>query len=333
MAIVDDNGRLRGQRIAITGARGFIGSALAERLQGYGCTLELVSRESVPQDPTKVASNVCWLMRDLTKTEAWDDLLSRNDIVFHLSAHSDLYYAEQHPMENERANVLPIERLLAAARMTKGAPRTVIMASTATIVGMSKQVRVDDCTPDNPITVYDRGKKQCEELLSAAVKAGYLNAGSLRLANVFGFGARSHNKNRGFLNAMMEKAANGQPITLYGKGEFVRDFIHVDDVVTAFCSAAAVESGLDGAHYLIASGEGHTLREAMTVVGEEAKRAFGCVARIVEVPTPDGLHEIERRNFVGDSTRFERLTGWRHQVDLRTGIRRFMCRLSNTSSV
>lgn len=317
---------LRNRRVAITGARGFIGSALSERLRGHGCRLELVTRQPVSEVSTLTQAN--WSTSDLTQTKSWSDLLSRNEIVIHLSAQSDLYRAEQNPGENERANVVPVEQMVAAARTAEGPPRTVIMASTVTIVGMAKTIPVDDFTPDNPITVYDACKRRCEALLADAAGAGHLKGCSLRLANVFGFGTRSNNKNRGFLNAMIEKAACGEPITLYGKGDYVRDFVHVDDVVSAFCAAASTPSGLDGAHYLIASGAGHTLREVMEIVVEEAYRLFGHAVPIIETPPPATLHEIERRNFVGDSMRFQSLTGWQCQVDLRTGIRRYLSRLA-----
>lgn len=321
---------LRGQRIAITGASGFIGSALVARLQAASCELELISRR-----PSVSAASIPGIRRsvlNLATPESWREILSRNDFVIHLSAQSDLYRAEKDPAESEVANVVPVEALLTAARTLRGHPRKVVMASTATIVGLNESNPVDDLVPDRPITVYDCHKKRCEELLARGAESGFLQACSLRLANVFGFGVPSTNNNRGFLNAMIHRAVAGIPISLYGRGEFVRDFIHVDDVVDAFCRAVAAPIGHDGSHYLIASGVGHTLRQAMDVVCEEVKRVTGKTTNIAEIQPPAGLHSIERRNFVGDSTRFGRLTGWRCGIELRIGIRRFVQRVCGANS-
>ena len=62
---------------------------------------------------------------------------------------------------------------------------------------------------------------------------------TLRLANVYGPGAHGRRADRDVLNRMIGAAMIGQPLTIYGTGEYVRDYIFVEDVVDAFVAAAA----------------------------------------------------------------------------------------------
>jgi UDP-glucose 4-epimerase len=124
----------------------------------------------------------------------------------------------------------------------------------------------------------------------------------------------------------MRRAVTGEGLAIYGKGEYVRDFTFVGDVVDAFCRAVASERVRDGSNYVIASGSGCTLVHAFELVVREAARFTGRTVEIRHVPEPPDLHPIERRNFVGDSSLFQELTGWRPQFDLATGIRDYLDR-------
>ena len=226
--------------IVITGASGYIGTALAQRLRNAACDINLVGRRPIdaPQPSNGVAriQNTC---ADLTQSGAWDAILGDADVVFHLSAQTNLYFAEEHLQQDAQANVEPVRQLIEAARRLKTCRLKVVLASTATIVGNDHENPVDETFADNPISVYDRHKRTCERLLGDAAADGSLHACCLRLSNVYGHGAVSRNANRSILNTMMKRAAKGEALTLYGKGEYQRDFIHIDDVVEAFCSAAA----------------------------------------------------------------------------------------------
>ena len=128
---------------------------------------------------------------------------------------------------------------------------------------------------------------------------------------------------------MMKRAANGEPLTVYGDGSYVRDFTHLDDVVEAFCAAAATDSVRDGSHYVIATGKGHTLAEAFDLVVQEALVRNGRRIEIHHVPEPVDLQPIERRHFVGNPGLFQKLTGWRPQIDLPAGIRNYFVRAAS----
>jgi nucleoside-diphosphate-sugar epimerase len=198
----------------------------------------------------------------------------------------------------------------------------VVFASTVTIVGPCPDNPVTEKTPDNPCSVYDRNKLACEAIFREAAREGWLRACSLRLSNVYGPGA-SVNSNRGILNVMMRRALAGESLTLYGDGHYVRDFTHITDVVAAF--VGAIDDDIcDGSHYVIGTGQGHTLADAYRLVVEQVSAVTGRRPEILHVPEPADLHPIERRNFIGDSSLFRRRTGWQAKTMLDSGIRQFM---------
>lgn len=299
--------------VVITGARGYIGTALARRLRERGRELRLVSRTRQGEGAQCVAA-------DLRNVGDWLRLIDGADAVVHLSSRTDLRAAEADPAGDDALNVEPVRRLIEAARRAGTRPK-VVYASAVTIVGPEHANPVDERTPDRPCSVYDRHKRACETLLREATAHGALSACSLRLANVYGPG-NSVNANRGILNVMMRRALDGEALTLYGEGAYVRDFVHVDDVVEAF--AAALDADVcNGRHYVIASGEGHSLAEAYHMIAATAADTTGREVEIRHVPEPADLHPIERRNFVGNPALFSRLTGWKPQIGLAEGIRRF----------
>ncbi len=312
--------------IVITGARGYIGSVLAKRLASEGHALRLVSRAAAATAPVVGdGARIEHIAADLRDERAWSALLAGADAVVHLSSRTDLRAAEADPAGDEDINVKPMRMLARAAARIPSSP-VVAFASAATVVGMNPRIPVDESTPDDSCSVYDCHKLACERILREATAGGVMRACSLRLSNVYGYGAVSINANRGILNAMMKRAMAGEPLTLFGDGSYMRDFIHLDDVVDAFCRVVATPSACDGSHYVIASGRGHSLAEAFAFVAEEALAQSGRRIDIRHVPEPADLQPIERRNFVGDARRFRERTGWRPQFGLRAGIRDYFTR-------
>jgi len=306
----------------ITGARGYIGRALTKSLIDQGHDLRLVSRSQVISSSGRTSARVEHVRADLRDEESWRALLDGANAVIHLSARTDLNAAEADPATDHALNVKPAHALVRAAERCR-ATISVIFASSTSIAGDAHINPVNESTPDRPCSVYDRHKLECETILRDATRRGVLRACSLRLATVYGYGDGdgSINANRGVLNAMIRRAVGGQPLTLYGDGFPVRDFTHVDDVCNAFRLAVAQPDICDGKHYIIATGRGHTLAEAFGCVAREAHRAIGREVKICHVPEPPNLHPIERSNFIGDASAFQKQTGWRAEVDLESGIR------------
>lgn len=320
------------RRVVITGARGYIGQALAQHLAQAGFALRLVSRGTkFHLDTLNSAAQIDYQTADLRDENAWLPLIADADAVVHLSSRTDLKAAEADPESSENMNIEPLRALVRAAAADERSSLRVLFASTVTIVGDKHPNPVSEQTPDAPCSLYDQHKLACENILKEAMSQGHLRGCSLRLSNVYGFGAASVNSNRGILNAMLKSAFEGRALTLFGDGHYVRDFTHISDVVEAFRLALLSNRVCDSQSYVIATGHGHSLAEAFELIASEAELRTGRAIEIRRVPEPADLHPIEKRNFIGNSGLFQELTSWRPEKDLRSGIRDYFDRAAQTA--
>jgi nucleoside-diphosphate-sugar epimerase len=119
---------------------------------------------------------------------------------------------------------------------------------------------------------------------------------------------------------MVGRALRGEALTVYGRGEQLRDYVHVEDVARAFLAAAVHVDALNGRHCIIGRGEGHSIAQALQLVAERVALRTGKLVPVTHVEPPAGLSPIEARNFVADTRRFAEATGWQARHGLPYGI-------------
>lgn len=304
----------------MTGAAGFIGGRLVNRLAAEACTIIRVARTTLPHVDGPSAADVIDVVGDVRDRATWDRV-SDAHVVIHLAAQTSGAVAAEDPAADFHANVTPMRHLLASCRQRRVHP-IVVFAGTATEAGTPSRLPVTEDEADDPITAYDRHKLMAEDDLKAAASHGAVCGATLRLANVYGPGARGARQDRDVLNRMIAAAVQGQPLTVYGAGEYVRDYVFIEDVVDAFLLAAAHPDRINGRHFVVGSGRGVTIREAFELVAARVEARTGRRVPVITADPPGGLSDIQRRHFVADSSRFAAATGWRASWSLADGIDR-----------
>lgn len=258
---------------------------------------------------------------DLRSHRAWARALKNIDIVFHLAAQTSESLAACNPAADLEANVLPMLRLLECSQRCDTAP-DIVFAGTVTESGFARRLPVDERQPDLPATIYDMHKLMAETCLKHYSAQGLVRGTVLRFSNVYGPGPSSATADRGVLNQMMRRALRGDPLPLYGAGRAMRDFVFVEDATRAFLAAGAGIHRLNGNHYVIGSGQGHTLRQAFELVLARAELITGRRSTLRRIHPPKRSSAIATRNFVANSSAFRLATGWRPETSLREGIDR-----------
>lgn len=312
---------LRGKTILVTGASGYIGSSLVARLAALGCSLVRWSRREMPDLGPGIA--VRDVQGGLTAPEAWrqamDGLGRGVDGIVHLAAQTSTYEASRDPFADHALNAQPVLTLLTVCREL-GLRPAVVLAGTSTACGMPRHCPVGPDHPDAPVTIYDIHKLLAEQYLKFFSREAGIRGVSLRLTNIYGPGARSSRPDRGILNMMVVRGLSNQPLTVYGAGSQVRDYLFIDDLVEAFVRALAMSEALAGGHFVIGSGVGSSIREAFELIAARLAATAEARPEVVSVPPPAGLSVIEDRNFIADIRPFTMLTGWKPEVDLCQGI-------------
>ncbi len=312
---------LAGRRILVTGSDGFIAAAIVGRLRHLDCTIRRLHRPGSPGAPVEGLARIEDVAGDARDPEVWERALPGIDLVFHLAAQTSARVADDDPPLDFDRNVRPLLQLLEHCRH-RGTRAGVVFASTTTIAGVPTQLPVDESQPDCPLTAYDVHKRMAELYLRWYALQGFVLGASLRLTTVYGPGPLSARADRGILNQMVRRALTGEPLTAYHPSDRLRDYVFVDDVAQAFLAAAGHLDHMAGDHFVIGSGVGTSLLEALELVAEQAARVTGRRVSVVEVDPPVSPSPIEARHFVADVRRFSALTSWRPSVKLSEGIER-----------
>ena len=308
-------------RALITGGAGYLAASLAHDLLAAGRSVRRMHRpgKAAPEAPAGAALED--FVGDVTRREDVERAVRDVDVVFHLASQTSVYVAEADPEADVTANVLPMLYLLEACRALGTRP-LVIFAGTVTQAGIPKALPVDESALDDPCTIYDVHKLVAERYLKHYSRSGFVRGATLRLANVYGPGPKSSRADRGVLNAMIKKALAGETLKLYGTGEYLRDYVYVEDAARAFALAGSSPEAVDGKHFVLGTGEGHTLAHAVRLVAELVAERIGRSVPVEHVPPPASLSPIETRNFVANPGALRAATGWAPRVSLRAGISR-----------
>jgi len=301
-------------QVLITGASGLIGSALSTKLIADGCSVFGLSRSFRAH-----SQNFQWIKHDIAR-DPWKNLSNLElDLVFHLAGQTSVYHARQNPLEDASVNVLGTLNLFEYLRRLPSIP-FVVVAGTSTEVGLCENLPINEKVRETPVTFYDVSKLAAEMYLMQYIREGWLKGCALRLANVFGGRAVGRNADRGILDRVYRQAKQGESPVIYGDGNYLRDYIFIDDVVSALIAAANNQETTNGRFFYIGTGKGTSLTDAFTKVIALARENTGLTCALKYIEPPNELSPIEFRNAIIDSSAFSSATGWNPDYDFDRGL-------------
>ncbi len=305
-----------GERVAlVTGAAGFIGSHLCQRLERDGWRVRGVDCFTSYYDPAQKERNLASLAgrprfelrRVDLGTADLAGLFEGVDTVWHLAAQAGVRSSWGRFFADYTAhNINATQRLLEAA-VGRGV-RRLVCASSSSVYGEAPVYPMPEDGPLQPISPYGVTKLAAEHLARLYHLAHGLPTVSLRYFTVYGPRQRPDMAFHRFFRAIL----GGEELTLYGDGSQSRDFTYVDDVTEA--NLLAAELGEPGGVYNISGGSRITVREVIRTM----ERITAKTARVVPRPGQSG----DPHSTGGDSSRARARLGYAPRTSLEEGLER-----------
>jgi UDP-glucose 4-epimerase len=234
------------------------------------------------------------------------------DVIVHLAANTGVMPSVEDPRADCMSNVVGTLNYLEAARHA-GVGRFILASSGGTVIGEAEPPIHEEMVP-HPVAPYGASKLAGEGYCSAYFQTFGIETVALRFGNVYG--PLSGHKNS-VVARFIKRAREGEVLEIYGDGTQTRDFIFVDDLIRALRLSATVD-GVGGEVFQIAT-------SAETTVQELTDRLLPALAaagiKDIEVRKTAARKGEVRRNYA-DTSKAQRMLGWKAEVGLDEGLRR-----------
>ncbi|OYC97466.1 NAD-dependent epimerase/dehydratase family protein [Microbacterium sp. Yaish 1] len=301
-------------RALVTGAAGFIGSTLAEKLHATGWTVTGLDNLSTYYDPKFKQRNIRSAGDAITRfveadirSAPLDDLVADADVVFHLAGQPGVRKSWGDSFADYvDANISATQVLLESVHRSSSRPR-VVYASSSSVYGDAEAYPTREDLEPRPRSPYGVTKLAAEHLCRLYAANHGLSTVSLRFFTVYGPRQRPDMAFTRFLSAALE----GDPISVYGTGEQTRDFTFVDDIVEAVARAATAEVS-PGSVYNVSGGGSHSVNDVLDVIEKLVNRPLD-----VRRSAP-AVGDVQRTS--ADTSAIARDLDWRASTDLTAGL-------------
>ena len=315
------------KKVLITGAAGFIGYHLSQRLISQGIEVYGIDNMNDYYDvglkKTRLSGlqqneNFSFTEGDIADKEKVEGIFKsfRPDTVMNLAAQAGVRYSITNPDSYIKSNVIGFYNILECCRHYP--VDHLVFASSSSVYGGNKKVPYSEADKvDNPISLYAATKKS-DELLAYSYSHLYgIPATGLRFFTVYGPMGRPDMAYFGFA----EKIMHGKKIDIYNNGDMLRDFTYIDDIVegvTRILTHIPVPDDPTGAKYKIYNIGNHNpvrLMDFITVlekaIGREAEKNFMPMQ-------PGDVYET-----YADVTELMKDVGFKPSTSIETGIQNF----------
>ena len=289
-------------RYLVTGAAGFIGSHIVDRLISDGHEVVAMDNESA-----ECNSRFYWndqaekVTTDISRYNDIEKYFENVDCVFHLAAEARIQPAILNPVKAAQVNVVGTCNVLQASR-THGVDR-VIYSSTSSSYGFNEPPLTEDM-PNDCLNPYSVTKVCGEELCKMYHKLFGLKTIILRYFNVYGERQPLQGQYAPVVGIFQRQISSGEPMTIVGDGSQRRDFTHVCDVSEANILAAnSNNEEIFGEIFNVGTRKNHSILELALMIGKD----------FIHIPERPGEAKVTLANI----DKIKDMLGWEPQISLQ----------------
>ena len=297
-------------KIIVTGGAGFIGSHLVESLLNDGHELLIFDNYLTGKKHNLLLEGNFKLVEDDFGSKESLDLIKNFDseVCFHLAAQSSVVVSVQDPGLDFEHNILQPIQLLNTL-INSNCKKFVFTSSGGTIFGEPKIIPTAEGDYSNePSSPYGVAKKKLNEIIKIMTLNTSLSYSILNLSNVYGPRQDPHGE-AGVVSIFSNKYLNDENPVIYGNGEQTRDYIFVQDVISALIKSSKIQDDL-----FLNIGTG--IETSVNQLAESLKTQFSSDLEPIYKDARAG----ELKRSVLDNTKARKLLNWEPQYDLDTGM-------------
>ncbi len=293
----------------ITGAAGFLGSSLANQLAREGHQVRGLDDLSTG-DPKSLSPDVHFTRGDMSDRPKLWTLLQEVDVVYHLAARVSVPESVLYPRDYNNVNVGGTVALMEAMRDV-GVRRVVLASSGAVYGDLGDQTLTESTTP-NPRSPYAVSKLAAEYYVRTIGGLWGIETVSLRIFNAYGPGQHLPASHPPVVPHYLRQALRGGTLVAHGDGSQTRDYVYVDDVVSALI-AAATAPNINGLVINVGSGTETSIKDLIKYVLD----ATGSKAEVIyNAQTSGGVSRMR-----ADLTLANQKLNYRPSLSLVEGLR------------
>ncbi|QQE78265.1 NAD-dependent 4,6-dehydratase LegB [Alicyclobacillus sp. SO9] len=308
---------LKGKRVLVTGADGFIGSHLVEELVQTGCDVKAFawynsfgSAGWLDSLDESVRNEVDVVLGDIRDASAVKSALSQRDVVFHLAALIGIPYSYVAPESYVDTNIRGTLNVLQAVRELE--LEKMIHTSTSEVYGTARFVPITEDHPLQPQSPYSATKMSADELALSFYYSFQTPVAVIRPFNTYG----PRQSLRAVIPTVITQIAQGAKTLRLGSLHPRRDFNYVRDTVLGFTAMAASEQSV-GEVVNIGSGFDVSIGETAQLIADIMGAAVEIQTDAQRIRPKDS--EVER--LLADNQKAQRLLGWKPQLSGEEGLR------------
>ena len=303
-------------RYVITGGAGFIGSHLAEILISRGNSVVIIDNLSTGNlnNLLAIENKITLVHGDILTQSLIDRIIAECDYVVHLAAALGVLNIVNNPLKSLQTNLQGTELVLAAANKYS---KPILIASTSEIYGKNKKVPLseeDDRVIGHPLKSrwsYSEAKAVDESLAYFYYLENRLPIRIVRLFNTVG--PRQVGHYGMVLPRFVNAALKNEPLQVYGSGEQIRCFCHVDDAVRALILIMDSDEAV-GQVFNVGNSQQISIMELAKKVIELTGSTSSIEKIAYEKAYPEGFEDMQRR--VPDISKIKQVLGWTPEINL-----------------
>ncbi len=300
----------------ITGGSGFIGSHLAEKLLLCGNQVSIIDDLStgVRSNLANIKGKVTFKQGNILDHLLIDQMVAESDFVVHLAASLGVFNIVNHPLDSLKTNLKGTEIVLEASdKYTK----PILIASTSEIYGKNNKVPLSE--EDDRITGHPlKSRWSYSEAKAVDESLGYFyyleNKLPVRIVRFFNtVGPRQVGHYGMVVPRFVSSALSNEPLEVYGSGDQIRCFCHVDDAVRALLSVMESDQAIGQVFNV-----GNNQQISIMDLAKRVIELTNSKSKIIKVPYaeayPSGFEDMQRR--VPDISKIKQVLGWTPEINL-----------------